>query len=61
MASTPVYEYRIEVYSGGKWVTLGQVRRPGALLAAWTGAGLGRWPAHVTRVPIRPRPSDVKL
>lgn len=44
-----VFTYRVEVYSNGKWVTLGTIRRPGALLAAWRGAGLGAWPAHVKR------------
>lgn len=45
-----VYEYRVVIYSGGRWVTLGTIRRPGALMAAWKGAKLGVWPSVVTRV-----------
>lgn len=46
-----VYTYRVEAYSNGRWVTLGNIRRPGPLLAAWKGAGLGVWPSIVRRVP----------
>lgn len=51
MASKRVMEYRIEAYSNGRWVTLGTIRRPGPLLAAWKGAQLGAWPGFVKRVP----------
>jgi hypothetical protein len=44
-----VHTYRVEVYSNGKWILLGRIRRPGPLLPAWKGAHLGIWSGHVRR------------
>lgn len=48
-----VSTYRVEVYTNGKWILLGYVRRPGPLLAAWKGAQLGSFPAHVRRIAVK--------
>lgn len=47
--SDRVFEYRVQVYSAGRWLVLGTIRRPGPLLAAWKGAQLGVWPSLVAR------------
>lgn len=47
-----LYTYRVDVYSGGRWVVVGTIKRHHQLKAAWAGAAPGNLPGAVklTRV-----------